>query len=165
METIKETSFETVVDFTPTKLELNETVTTNDSQLVSVSEHAPKVEVKPENVLIDTFESLYEHVKSIHSEKVTPTNIVLIATELIQLVEKYKQLTGIQKRTLVINVIKKLVNSQIDTEEDKKAMNLIIDLTLPSVLDNLVNAINGNLKFDREKAKSFFRKYFCCLCK
>ena len=37
METIKETSFGTEVDSIPPKLELNETVTTNDSQLVSVS--------------------------------------------------------------------------------------------------------------------------------
>lgn len=165
METIKETSFETVesvVDFTPPKLE---TVTTNDSQLVSVSEHIQKVEIKPENVLIDGVEYLYYHLKSIHSEKITPANIVLLATETIQLVEKYKELTGHQKKTMVISVVKKLVNSQFDTEEDKRAMNLIIDLTLPTVVDNLVNAINGNLKFDREKAKSFFKKYFCCMCK
>lgn len=164
METIKETleTAETVVDFTPPKLE---TVTTNDTELVLVSEHIPKVEVKPENLLIDTFDVLYNHVKSIHSEKITPANIVLLATETIQLVEKYKELTGHQKKTTVISVVKKMVNSQFDTEEDKKAMNLIIDLTLPTVVDNLVNAINGNLKFDKEKTKSFFKKYFCCMCK
>jgi hypothetical protein len=120
--------------------------------------------IQTENVLIDSVEYLYNHLKSIHSEKITPTNIILIATEIIQLVEKYKQLTGNQKKTIVISVVKKLVNSQFDTEEDKRAMNLIIDLTLPSVIDNLVNAINGNLKFNKEKVKSFFKKYFCCSC-
>ena len=151
METIKETVFEAV--------------TTNDAELVPVSEHTPKVDVMPENVLINTFESLYEHVKSIHSDKITASNIVVIVTELVQLTEKYKQLTGNQKKTLVINVVKKLVNTQVENENDKKTLNTIIDLTLPTVIDNLVNAINGDLKFDKEKAKSFFRKYLCCLCK
>jgi hypothetical protein len=141
MESIKESSLETVVDFTPPKV--------NDSEIVPVPLQTEKIELKPENVLIDGVEYLYNHLKSIHSEKITPSNIVLVATELIQLVEKYKTLTGAQKKTMVINVVKKLVNSQFDTPEDKRAMNLIIDLTLPTVVDNLINAINGNLKFDK----------------
>lgn len=154
MEDIKESSLETLVDFTPPKV--------NDSEIVQVPLQTDKIELKPENVLIDGVEYLYNHLKSVHSEKITPSNVVLVATELIQLVEKYKTLTGVQKKTMVINVVKKLVNSQFDTPEDKKAMNLIIDLTLPTVVDNLINAINGNLKFDKEKVKSFFRKFLCC---
>lgn len=117
-----------------------------------------------ENMLIDKFEYIYQHVANIHKEKITPANIVLIAAESIQLAEKCGDLTGNQKKTLVINVVKRLVNSQFDTDEDKNAMNLIIDFTLPSVIDNLVSAINGDLKFNKEKVQSFFSKCFCC-CK
>lgn len=154
MESIKETTLETVIDITPVKL--------NDNEIVPISLQTEKVEVNPENVLIDGVEYLYNHLKSIHSEKITPSNIVYVATELIQLVEKYKELTGHQKKTMVLSVVKKLVNSQFDTEDDKKTMNMIIDLTLPTVVDNLINAINGNLKFDKEKIKSFFKRFFCC---
>jgi hypothetical protein len=63
---------------------------------------------------------------------------------------------------VVINVIKKLVNTQFNTDEDKQAMNIIIDLTLPTVIDGLISAINGDIKFNKEKVKSFFKKYFCC---
>ena len=175
LETTLETTLETplktvatVVDFTLPKLEsileVKQTETINNTEIVPVSELTVKVEVKPENVLIDCVEYLYNHLKSIHSEKITPANVVLLAMETIQLVEKYKELTGHQKKTMVISVVKKLVNTQFDTEEDKRAMNLIIDLTLPTVVDNLVNAINGNIKFDKEKAKSFFKKYLCCFC-
>lgn len=164
LETPLETPLETQVNTVETLSKLEVKQTTNNTEIVSVSEQTMKVEVKPENVLIDLVEYLYHHLKSIHSEKITPTNVILLATETIQLVEKYKELTGHQKKTMVICVVKKLVNAQFDTEEDKRAMILIIDLTLPTVIDNLINAINGNLKFDKEKAKSFFKKYLCCFC-
>ncbi len=147
METVKETTFDSVVEATPDKVNLE----------------TDKVETKPENVLLDTFEHLYSYVVSVHSEKLNASNIIVIATELMQVVEKYKTLTGSQKKTLVINVIKKLVNSTVDDESDKKTLNTIIDLTLPTVIDNLINAINGNIKFDKEKAKSFFRRFLCCI--
>jgi hypothetical protein len=115
-----------------------------------------------ENILIDTIEHLYNYVKSVHTSKINPSNIIIIATEIIQIVEKYDNLTGVQKKMVVISVIKKLVNTQFDTNDDKKAMNLIIDLTLPTVIDNLISAINGDLKFNKEKVKSFFKKLWCC---
>ena len=116
----------------------------------------------PENILIDTVEHLYNYAKSVHTSKITPSNIIIITTEIIQTVEKYNNLTGVQKKMVVINVIKKLVNTQFDTDEDKKAMNIIIDLTLPSIIDNLISAINGDFKFNKEKVNSFFKKLCCC---
>ena len=123
------------------------------------------VELNPENVLIDGVEHLYTHIKAIHSERVTAVNVVLIATELMMVVEKYKNLTGKQKKMLVVNVIKKLVNSQVDTLEERNALNIIIDFTLPIVIDNLVSAVNGQFTFNKEKTVTFFKKYICCCFK
>ena len=130
--------------------------------IIDTKEQSEKIEVKPENLLIDTIEYLYKFMVTIRTDKITPTNFIIITTQLIQLVEKYKNLTGYQKKMVVISVIKKLVNSQFNTEDDKKAINLIINFTLPSIIDNLINAINGNLKFDKENSITFFKKYFCC---
>ena len=63
---------------------------------------------------------------------------------------------------LVVNVIKKVVNSQIDSDDTRIALNTIIDLTLPVVIDNLISAMNGEIKFNKEKVESFFKKYICC---
>ena len=120
------------------------------------------VELNPENVLIDGVEHLYNHIKAIHSEKVTAVNVIIIATELMMVVEKYKNLTGKQKKMLVVNVIKKLVNSQDYTTEERNALYMIIDFTLPVVIDNLVSAVNGQFTFNKEKTVSFFKKYICC---
>jgi len=135
---------------------------TNDSDVVNLSDINEKIELKPENILIDLCQHLYTYVKSVHSEKITPLNIVVITTELMQLVEKYNNLTGTQKKMLVFNVIKKLVNNQTYTPEERVALNVIIDFTLPSVVDNLVNAINGDLNFTKVITTSFFKKFFSC---
>lgn len=129
---------------------------TNEIQIIKIE----KLDIDLTNDLIDLFNHLYKHITSIHKENITPSNIVILATELIQLVEKYQNLTGNQKKMLVINIIKKYVNEQNGSEDDKKALNLIIDLTLPNIIDNLIKAINGEINFNR--AKSFFSKFICC---
>jgi len=155
MQSITETSIDDVV--------LNSTtdVPTNTGEIVKPSEIVP-ADIRPEYTFMECAENLYNYIKKVHTEKITPMNVVVIATELIQAVEKYKNLTGIQKKTMVLSVVKNIVNAQMDTVEDKRAMDIIIDMTLPMVIDGLVSAINGGLKFDKEKMKSFFRKFMCC---
>ena len=108
--------------------------------------------------MLDKLSELYKYIKSIHGEKITPANIVLIASELIQIVEKYKTLTGSQKKMLVINTIKKYVNEQNTTSDEKLALNIIIDNTLPHMIDGFVSAINGLLNFSKKVKKS----KLCC---
>jgi translation initiation factor 2B subunit (eIF-2B alpha/beta/delta family) len=114
------------------------------------------------NQLLSNFNELYTYVKSIHQNKITPTNIVMIVSELIQVVEKYNYLTGPQKKMLVINVIKKVVNEESSSDEEKVALNIIIDNTLPHMIDGFVGAINGMMKFVKDSNKSWLKKLFCC---
>ena len=117
------------------------------------------------NSLIDTFNQLYAHIKVIYTGKLTPTTIIIVMSELIQLTEKYKTLTGQQKKNMVINVIKKLINEELEkyTQEDQAALMLIINTTLPAMIDTTIDAINGLMKFTKEKTKkSLFSRFLCC---
>ena len=164
VEQVEQTEQVTTNDVIPIKLEdiKEPEPVINDDDIIETTKVSEKIEVKPENVLIDAVEHLYSYVKSVHTENITPINVVSIASELMQLVEKYKGLTGPQKKMLVISVIKKVVNSQVDSLETQSVLYTIIDFTLPIVIDNLVSAINGEIKFNKEKVKSFFKKYLCC---
>ena len=115
------------------------------------------------NTLINSLNELYQYVKSVHQNKVTPSTIVMIASELIQVVEKYNTLTGTQKKMLIINVIKKIVNEESNTDEEKVALNVIIDNTLPLMIDGFVSAINGMMKFSKDNKKCNFLKK-CLFC-
>jgi len=114
------------------------------------------------NQLLGNLNELYRYIKSIHQNKISPTNIVLIASDLIQIVEKYNYLTGAQKKMLVVNVIKKVVNEESSYCEEKVALNIIIDNTLPHIIDGFVNAINGMMKFTKDPKKSWLKKLLCC---
>lgn len=116
------------------------------------------------NTLLNNLNELYQYIKTVHQNKITPMNIVMITSELIQVVEKYNTLTGTQKKMLVINVIKKIVNEESNTDEEKTALNVIIDNTLPLMIDGFISAINGMMKFTKDSKKNNFLKkcLFCC---
>ena len=115
-----------------------------------------------ENDMLNILNQVYQYVKSIYGDTITSTNIITITSLLIQIVEKYKTLTGNQKKMIVVNTIKKLVNDTKINDDEKKILNLIIENTLPSIINGFIDAINGNIKFDKVKAKSILKKLFCC---
>ncbi len=130
-----------------------------------IFESTKNMNVNSYNALIDTFNQLYAHIKVIYTGKLTPVSAIIVMSELIQLVEKYKTLTGQQKKNMVINVIKKLVNEETEkyTLEEQAALSLLINTTLPTMIDTTIDAINGLLKFTKDKTKnSFFSRFLCC---
>jgi hypothetical protein len=117
-----------------------------------------------DNDILDALNQLYNYIKSIHGDKITPSNIILISSELIQIVEKYKSFTGTQKKMLVINTVKKIVNEQVNTLDEKNALNVVIDSTLPHVIDGFISAINGVMKFTKDIKKSKLGKLLSICC-
>jgi hypothetical protein len=63
---------------------------------------------------------------------------------------------------LVINVIKKVVNEESSSDEEKVALNVIIDNTLPHMIDGFIEAINDMMTFIKDYNKSWLKKLFCC---
>ena len=124
----------------------------------------PFENIKPEpNAFLLKIEQMVNYIKStIGSEKINATNIVIISTNLMLIVEQYKDLTGYQKKMLVLDAIKKYINENVSDVQERISLMIIVDMTLPQVLDTLVTAINGDIKFEKEKVISWFKKVFCC---
>ena len=122
------------------------------------------VNVKPEpNSFLIKLEQMVEYIKNtLGDEKITATNIVIISTNLMHIVEQYKDLTGSQKKMLILDTIKKVINQNVNDPQERISLMLIVDMTLPPMLDTLVSAINGGLKFEKDKVVSGFTKLFCC---
>lgn len=117
----------------------------------------------PTNTLLVKLEEMVFYIKSIlGNEKITATNIVIIATSLMNVVEQYKDLTGSQKKMLIIDTIKRVINENTNDVEERMALMVIVDFTLPPLIDTLISAINGNLKFEKKKIVSTLKKIFCC---
>lgn len=130
------------------------------------------------NSLLFKLDSLYIYVKSLlGSDKITSLNIIKIINDLMQIVETYKGLTGNQKQMLILNTLKKLVNDQYsdlsttspEIETERALLLMIIDHTAPNIINTLVSAINGDIKFSKSSGcgggrcfASFTKLFNCC---
>lgn len=116
-----------------------------------------------ENSILTKLEELTTYVKTtLGSQHITPVNVITIMNNLLQIVEQYNDLTGVQKKMLVLDTIKKVINETVDDANDRMQLLAIVDLTMPHIIDTVVSAINGDLKFEKEKVVSWLHKMFCC---
>jgi hypothetical protein len=124
----------------------------------------PIVNIKPEpNSFLIKIEQMANYIKNtIGSETINATNIIIISTNLMLIVEQYKDLSGYQKKMLILDAIKKYINENVSDPQERISLMIIVNMTLPQVLDTLVTAINGDIKFEKDKVISWFKKVFCC---
>jgi hypothetical protein len=139
-----------------------------DKQVLEIKTDLKAIEiianVKPEpNSFLIKLEQMVNYIKStIGNEKINATNIVIISTNLMLIVEQYKDLTGYQKKMLILDAIKKYINQNVSDVQERISLMIIVDMTLPKVLDTLVTAINGDIKFEKNKVSFGLKQLFCC---
>jgi hypothetical protein len=85
----------------------------------------------------------------------TAENISIILMQLMSEVNKFKKLTGSQKKTLVTVLLTHFV-TEIATEENQPALREIIRLTVPTLIDNFIDISKGL------ELKNLKNKLFCC---
>ena len=85
----------------------------------------------------------------------TVENITIIVLSLMNEMNKFKKLTGSQKKTLVTLILTHFV-TELAKEEHQPALREFIKLTLPTLIDNFVDISKG---LELKKLKNTF---FCC---
>lgn len=110
------------------------------------------------------FEMCYERLKArINGDDFSSSDIIIFAVQGMQVVERYPQLTGPEKKQYVIRLAKRIVNDLAKIEEvDRAALLLAIDMLLPSMIDQVVAASRGQLDLNKigKRCGSFWRG--CC---
>tara|TARA_Y100001978_G_C23577679_1_gene377347 strand:+ start:344 stop:706 length:363 start_codon:yes stop_codon:yes gene_type:complete len=71
----------------------------------------------------------------------------------MEFVEKYKQLKGVEKKNLVISVVKDIIHHS-DLDEDKKTYGLVMldSGIFENMIDLVVDAASGKLEINMEDA-------------
>ena len=92
--------------------------------------------------------------------------IPIIIGMIMSLVENYKNLSGPEKKSVIVKVIKTLITVKIPElvelkEGDQDKLALIIQI-LPTIIDVLVEIANG--KYNINKVASLLKRIFCCCC-
>lgn len=95
-------------------------------------------------------EKVYQSAKeTLGADHLSPANVLNLTVSLMEGVEKYRNLDGPQKKALVIDVIKRLLDETDMSSDDNRALDTIIDLTVPVAIDVIVSATHGSVHINR----------------
>jgi hypothetical protein len=120
----------------------------------------------PDGKKVDTVklaQKLYDRIaKFIKDEKFTADtitlNIFIIVAQLMSMIEEYPSLTGIEKKIVVLEIMKKIEKDILDfypdmTIQQRQALKLSLML-LPSLIDKLVATASGAIDLNQIKENS-----------
>lgn len=93
-------------------------------------------------------------------------NIPIVIGMVMGIVENYKNLSGTEKKNVVVRVIKNLIGVRIPkfinlNESHNRKLELVVQI-VPSIIDVLIDVANG--RYNINEVVSFFKKC-CCCCK
>jgi hypothetical protein len=85
-------------------------------------------------------EKLYNNMKSIMGgSEITTGNITGILLSLMQIVEKYENISGEQKKAIILSTLFKFLDDSSLEDDDKIQLKILVQTTLPSVIDAFVS--------------------------
>ncbi len=87
-------------------------------------------------------------------------NLMSILPQLMRHVKKYKSLSGFEKRTMVISMLKHIIDIT-DGPGNDDLWDPILKKLVPSIIDTLVEVDKGNLRINRNN--SCLRKVLGCV--
>ena len=115
--------------------------------------------VNVQNVSPEKLEALKSKIKEAFPESVTVSDISQCITTSMSLVGPIEQISGHQKKDLVIDLI-------LYCCEDLESLEPVLKFVVPQIIDKLILVEKGKLKFNSVRIKSFFGKVVKCMsCK
>jgi len=124
-------------------------------------------------ITVHEFNQIYLHFAALFSNsEFSFRNLVQYTKCLMQLVGHFKELSGENKKKVVISFLKFLLSDKdfqqgdVKTEEDKNIMKMIIDQVIDQMIDALILVENKKLKFNKENFNTIKLelKELCCCC-
>jgi hypothetical protein len=97
------------------------------------------------------FDMLYDAVlETIKIKSVDVSDLVIVATSAMQIVQQYPNLNGADKKRLVVDIMTKLVNdSGLVPAEQREAALIFLQHTLPNMIEVVINAYQHKIKLKK----------------
>jgi hypothetical protein len=112
---------------------------------------------------INRFEESYTKLKDSIDDELNLGNIIKFITRTIETVEFYKELNGLEKKDLVLRLMKQLIKELITNDELEKELLKYMDMIAPGVIDVIIMASKGKLNINFKKICNF--NLCCCTSK
>ena len=107
------------------------------------------------------FEGSYLKLLDTLDDKVTFSNMVNIITRSIEIVDKYKKLSGLEKKLMVVKMITTLIDKHESDESIKKALIDLLNTVGVSVIDTIIYATKGKLAINLTKCTKMVKCFKC----
>ena len=91
------------------------------------------------------------------TQKIDAKNILILTVKIMEVVKKFPNMTGTQKKELVQESIKNLIEQLNDDNDNKLSLDMILKNVIPNAIDILVDVSNGKHKF-----KLINKLFLCC---
>ena len=107
------------------------------------------------------FEGSYLKLLDTLDDKVTFSNMVNIITTSIEIVDKYKKLSGLEKKLMVVKMITTLIDKHESDETIKEALINLLNTVGVSVIDTIIYATKGKLAINLTKCTKMVKCFKC----
>ena len=87
----------------------------------------------------------FEQLKDDFGNKITFGNIVNLITKSIEIVEQYGELNGMQKKTLVIELVCLMIDSFEEDKDVRESLKKLVDTIGYNVIDAIIFATKGKM--------------------
>lgn len=105
------------------------------------------------------FQESYIKLLNTLGDKITFANIVNVITRSVEIVDKYKELTGLEKKLMVVKMVTTLIEKHEYDETLKKSLIDLLNTVGVTVIDTIVYASKGKLAINLKKCQ---KKCFAC---
>jgi hypothetical protein len=105
--------------------------------------------------------TLYNNLKDIIGNgKISVANITSITINLMQIVDKYKNVKGLEKKKIVLDVLNRIVDDTIDDKAEEQQLKLLLAISVPVLIDTFIAIDKGELAIKTKKA--VIKLFTCC---
>ena len=114
--------------------------------------------------LVETIVKKYKQKFLTGKGMITLSTIVQVTAHLMQLVETITKLNGFEKKQLVLQALRVLIEEIADEKDpnesqEKIILERVLEALLPTVIDQLIVVERGQLKFNKKCGNCLFS---CC---
>lgn len=118
-------------------------------------------------VYVKTIEGIYTHIKQgFDNYQLDENNIVEFVVRVMTMVDQHKDLNGMEKKAIVLEILQKLIDSYDRlNDESKNKIKILIRTIVPGIIDTIVMATKGMLAINKKVEEIVKKSCFCCFSK